>query len=57
MKLSIAYLAIASTCVYAGKPQLSISLRDGNFDGLDGLDPTVNWSGSSSSGDVNLDYG
>lgn len=34
-----------------------ISVRDGKFDGLDGLDPTINWSGSASSGDVNLDYG
>ena len=32
-------------------------MRDGSFDGLDGLDPTLNWEGSASSGDVNLDYG
>eukprot|EP00429_Kryptoperidinium_foliaceum_P071765 CAMPEP_0176059666 /NCGR_PEP_ID=MMETSP0120_2-20121206/29736_1 /TAXON_ID=160619 /ORGANISM="Kryptoperidinium foliaceum, Strain CCMP 1326" /LENGTH=307 /DNA_ID=CAMNT_0017393205 /DNA_START=56 /DNA_END=979 /DNA_ORIENTATION=- len=57
MKLSIACLALASTCVYAGRPQLSISLRDGNFDGVEGLDPTLNWEGSSSSGDVDLSYG
>jgi hypothetical protein len=57
MKLSIAYLALFGTCVYAGRPQLSISLRDGNFDGLDGLDPTINWEGSSSTGDVDLSYG
>jgi hypothetical protein len=57
MKLSIAYLALVSTCVYAGRPQLSISLRDGNFDGLDGLDPTINWEGSARSGDIDLDYG
>jgi hypothetical protein len=57
MKFAIAYLALVSTCVYAGRPQLSISLRDGNFDGLDGLDPTINWEGSSSSGDLDLSYG
>jgi hypothetical protein len=34
-----------------------ISVRDGSFDGLDGLDPTLNWEGSASSGDLNLDYG
>ncbi len=28
MKLSLAYLALASTCVYAGKPQLSVSFVD-----------------------------
>ena len=32
-------------------------MRDGSFDGLDGLDPTLNWEGSASSGDMNLDYG
>jgi hypothetical protein len=57
MKLSLAVLALASTCAYAGKPQLSISVRDGNFDGLDGLDPSISWEGSSSSGDLDLSYG
>mmetsp|Transcript_110577 Transcript_110577/g.309075 ORF Transcript_110577/g.309075 Transcript_110577/m.309075 type:complete len:308 (+) Transcript_110577:115-1038(+) len=57
MKFSALALASIIGVAAAGRPQLSISVRDGNFDGLDGLDPTINWSGSSSSGDVNLDYG
>jgi len=57
MKLSIAVLALAASCAYAGKPKLSISVRDGNFDGLDGLDPTISWEGEANSGDVDLSYG
>mmetsp|Transcript_46346 Transcript_46346/g.112340 ORF Transcript_46346/g.112340 Transcript_46346/m.112340 type:complete len:308 (+) Transcript_46346:101-1024(+) len=57
MKLSLAVLALAASSAYAGKPQLSISVRDGNFDGLDGLDPSISWEGSSNSGDVDLSYG
>ena len=34
-----------------------ISLKDGNYAGLDGLDPTLNWEGSSSAGDIDLSYG
>lgn len=57
MKFSLFALAAVIATAHAGRPQLSISVRDGNFDGLDGLDPTINWEGSASSGDVNLDYG
>jgi len=57
MKFSLFALAAVVATANAGRPQLSISVRDGNFDGLDGLDPTINWQGSASSGDVNLDYG
>jgi hypothetical protein len=57
MKFSLFALAAVVGTAYAGAPQLSISVRDGNFDGLDGLDPTLNWQGSSSSGDVDLSYG
>jgi hypothetical protein len=32
-------------------------VRDGNFDGLDGLDPTISWEGASKSGDLDLSYG
>eukprot|EP00980_Cylindrotheca_fusiformis_P028495 scaffold22604_cov130-Cylindrotheca_fusiformis.AAC.17 len=55
MKFSIAVLALASTCVYAGRPQIKV--RDGNFEGLDELDPSVSWEGASSSGDFDLTYG
>jgi hypothetical protein len=59
MKYSLFALAAVVGTAYAGAPlpKLSISVRDGKFDGLDGLDPTLNWSGSSSSGDVDLSYG
>ena len=36
---------------------LQISVRDGNFDDLDGLDPTIKWEDSSSSGQADLSYG
>jgi len=36
---------------------LQISVRDGNFDGLDGLDPTLLWESSSGNGDMELSYG
>lgn len=57
MKLSLACLALIGATANAGKPQLSISVRDGNFDGLDGLDPTLNWEGSTKAGDIDIDYG
>jgi len=57
MKLSIAYLALFATCVHAGRPKLSISVQDGNFDGVDGLNPTLSWEGSSSNGDLDVSYG
>ena len=57
MKFTLFALATVLGTAAAGKPQLSISVRDGNFDGLDGLDPTLNWEGSAKSGDVDLDYG
>lgn len=34
-----------------------IQVRDGNFDGLDGLDPTISWESSTRSGDLDLSYG
>jgi len=55
------FTAIALLSIFgaasAGVPQLSISVRDGNFDGIDGLDPTLKWEDSSSAGDVDLSYG
>jgi hypothetical protein len=57
MKFSaIALLALFGTAA-AGRPSLSISVRDGNFDGLDGLDPTVAWENSARSGDMDISYG
>lgn len=56
MKLVIACLALVGF-VSAGKPQLSISVRDGSFEGLDGLDPTISWESSTQAGDVDISYG
>jgi ankyrin repeat protein len=36
---------------------LQISVRDGNFNGLDGLDPTVSWENSGKAGDLDISYG
>lgn len=58
MKLSaLALLAVIGSAA-ASKPQLSISVRDGNFNGVgDGLDPTLKWSDSTRTGDMDLEYG
>jgi hypothetical protein len=56
MKFTIAFLALIGAAS-AGKPQLSISVKDGNYGGLDGLNPTVSWEGSGSAGDLDLSYG
>jgi len=53
---TFALLSIFGTAA-AGAPKLSISVKDGSFDGLDGLDPTLTWEASSSSGEVDLSYG
>jgi hypothetical protein len=36
---------------------LQISVKDGQYKGLDGLDPTLTWSDSTSTGDLDLSYG
>ena len=43
---------ISSFCCFS-----QISIKDGSFNGLDGLDPTVSWSDSTKSGDLDLSYG
>lgn len=57
MKFQAAALFALLGYASAGAPQLSISVRDGNFDGLDGLDPTVSWESSSRTGDLDISYG
>lgn len=57
MKFSAVVLAAIIGTASAGRPQLSISVRDGNFDGLDGLDPTVTWENSGKAGDLDVSYG
>mmetsp|Transcript_11348 Transcript_11348/g.26725 ORF Transcript_11348/g.26725 Transcript_11348/m.26725 type:complete len:306 (+) Transcript_11348:128-1045(+) len=58
MKFSLVALAavVASADAFQ-KPKLSISVTDGSFDGVDGLDPTLSWSGSSAAGEMDLEYG
>jgi hypothetical protein len=57
MKFSaIALFALFGTAA-AGRPNLSISVRDGNFDGLDGLDPVLSWEDTANTGDLDLSYG
>jgi len=58
MKFSIlAVAALVASAEAITKPSLTISVTDGNFDGVDGLDPTLKWQGSTSAGDVDIDYG
>lgn len=53
------FILYASTiaAAFAARPQLSVQVRDGNFDGFDGLDPSINWSTSGSSGEFDLECG
>jgi hypothetical protein len=57
MKITALSLLALTAGVSAGGPSLSISVQDGSYGGLDGLDPSLSWSSSSSSGDVELEYG
>merc|ERR1712238_479014 len=41
----------------AGKPQLSINVQNGDFADIGGLDPSVTWSSSTTSGDIDIEYG
>ena len=43
--------------VAAGKPQLSINVQNGNFADIGVLDPSVTWSSSTTSGDIDIGYG
>jgi len=57
MKISaIAILSVVGVAA-AGRPQLSINVRDGNFADLDGLEPVVSWGDSMKSGDIDIEYG
>jgi len=57
MKIAALTLFSVLGFVAAGSPKLSVTVSDGSFAGLDGLDPTISWSSESSSGDVSLEYG
>jgi len=36
---------------------IQINVRDGNFADLGGLEPNISWSGSTKSGDLDIEYG
>jgi len=59
--MKFSFFAVATLVASAEaitKPSLTISVTDGNFDGVsDGLDPTLKWQGSTAAGDVDIDYG
>jgi len=63
MKFSlVAVAALVASAEAITKPSLTISVTDGSFDGadglgVDGLNPTLTWKGSSSAGDIDIDYG
>jgi len=58
MKLSnFALLSVIGSACAMEKPSVSICVKDGSYSGLCGLDPTVSWSGSTSAGDMDIEYG
>lgn len=57
MKIAALTLLSVISAVSAGGPTLSVTVSDGSFAGLDGLDPSISWTGESSSGDIDLEYG
>jgi len=58
MKLSaFALLSVVATANAGSRPALSITVKDGQSDGLSGLDPTVSWSNSQEAGDLDIEYG
>lgn len=57
MKISAAILAVFVGTAHAGKPNLSITVKDGSFGGLDGFDPKITLESSGKAGDVDLEYG
>jgi len=57
MKYSVLALLAFTGAAAGGKPSLSISVRDGKFDGIEGLDPTISWENSAKAGDLDITYG
>lgn len=57
MKLSTLAIFAVVGSANANRPSLSINVKDGNFADVGGLDPSLSWSASSSTGDVDLEYG
>jgi len=57
MKLSALALLTVFGTASAGRPSLSINVQDGNFADIGGLDPSLSWSSSTATGDVDIEYG
>jgi len=57
MKISCIALISLLGSAHANRPQLTIQVREGNFAGVDGLDPVLSWESTSKSGDVDLEFG
>jgi len=57
MKFTLAVIATVLAAVSAERPALSIQVKDGNFASLDGLEPSLTWSASTTSGDFELTGG
>jgi len=57
MKISCIALLSLIGSAHANRPQLSVNVQGGNFGGIEGLEPTITWEGSSKAGDIDLSYG
>jgi len=57
MKFSAFALLSIFSVAAAGRPSLTIKVRDGAFAGLDAIDPSISWSDSTKSGEIDLEYG
>lgn len=57
MKTSALALLTIIGSASANLPQLSISVADGNFADLGGLEPTLSWAAEGKAGDLDIAYG
>mmetsp|Transcript_16371 Transcript_16371/g.24001 ORF Transcript_16371/g.24001 Transcript_16371/m.24001 type:complete len:265 (+) Transcript_16371:66-860(+) len=57
MKVSCAVLLVIIGVAAAGRPQLSIKLKDGNFADLGCLDPSISWEASRKTGEIDFEGG
>mmetsp|Transcript_17603 Transcript_17603/g.24825 ORF Transcript_17603/g.24825 Transcript_17603/m.24825 type:complete len:264 (+) Transcript_17603:25-816(+) len=57
MKTSALALFAIIGSVAANRPQLSFNVKDGNFADIGGLDPSLTWSSSTKTGDIDIEYG
>lgn len=61
MKFTILALAAAlvgtASAGNVDRPIVSFVVKDGNHDGLEGLDPSLTWEGTTESGDIDITYG